>query len=238
MSNLKAVVFDMDDTLLDFLSLKRSCIDSAVSAMINAGLTVPKAKAVERVYQIYYKEGLESQNVLDKFLLQELGQVDYKMLAAGILAYKKTKGQIAPYPGVTSTLSELMRMGIKLAVLSDAPRLQVWTRLTEAHLQDYFEAVVSFDDTGKRKPHPEPFRLVSSKLGVSPSDTLFVGDWFDRDILGGRSAGMVTAYVKYNNSTMQKQDHELDDFVDYKLEAFRDVLGIVKNHEVAVRVGS
>lgn len=226
-------MFDLDDTLLDFMGLKRRCIDSAVDAMTNAGLTVPKAKAVERIYQIYYKEGLENQDIFNIFLQQELGQIDYKILAAAIIAYKKTKSQIAPYPGVPETLVELLRQNIKLGVLTDAPKLAAWTRLTEAHLQDYFSVVIAFEDTNKRKPHPDPFKLVLQKLGVSAGDALMVGDWAERDMLGGRSAGMVTAYVNYNNSTLKKPEHELDDVVDYKLSSFKDIISIVKTQGTA-----
>lgn len=229
---IQGIVFDLDDSLIPFMSLKRSCVDAAVDAMIHTGLTIPKVKAVERIYQIYYKDGLESQEIFDKFMVQELGGIDYKMLAAAVIAYKKTRARITPYPGVPPTLAELLRMGIKLAILSDAPKLQAWTRLTEAHLQDYFEHVVTFEDTNKRKPHPDPFKLVIQKLGTAPGDTLMVGDWASRDMLGGRSAGMVTAYVQYNDSAMQTPDQELEDIVDYKLASFRDITSIVKTHGV------
>jgi putative hydrolase of the HAD superfamily len=228
---IKAAVFDLDDTLLDFLSLKRQCVDSAIDAMIAAGLTLPKAKAVERVYQIYYRDGLEDQEIFNKFLQQEMGQIDYKILAAGVLAYKKSKSLITPYPGVPETLIELIRMNISLAILTDAPKLQAWTRLIESHLQNYFPIVIGFEDTGKRKPHPDPFKMVLSKLGTLPSETLMVGDMIEKDLVGGRGAGMVTAYVMYNSSSVRKPEYEVDDFADYKLTAFPEILNIVKNHK-------
>lgn len=225
---LQAVVFDLDDTLLDFMGLKRVCIDAAVDAMLNNGLTLPKTKAVEKIYQIYYSEGLESQEVFNKFLLQELGAIDYKMLAAAVLAYKKTRSSIVPYPGVTATLTELLRMGLKLGILTDAPKMAAWSRLIDSHLQDYFDVVVGLEDTGKRKPHPDPFKLVLSKLGVQPAQALMVGDYFDRDMLGGRAIGMQTAYVMYSSATTRKPDEETEGIVDYKLQSVKDIVGIVK----------
>lgn len=226
---IKAVLFDLDNTLLDFYTLKRQCIDAAVDAMISAGLTLPKAKAVERIYQIYYKDGLEDQQIFDKFLEQEFKQVDYRLLAAAIVAYRKTKSRISPYPGVSFTLAELLRRGVKLAIVSDAPRLAAWTRLTEAYLPDYFEHIVTFEDTGKRKPSPEPFQLALEKLGVSASDSLFVGDWFDKDIVGAKSLGMKTAYVMYTEDLARKPEAEWEGKVDYKLMSIKDLLSIVKN---------
>lgn len=227
---IKAVVFDLDDTLVDFMALKRQCVAAAVDAMVNAGLTLPREKAIERIYQLYYKEGLEDQQIFDKFLIQEFGEIDYKLLVAAILAYRTTKSRIAPYPGVGRTLAQLLQSGIKIAIVSDAPRIAVWTRLTEAHLVDFFDPyhIISFDDTNKRKPKPEPFKLALSRLDVKPEEAIMVGDWWERDMVGAHEVGMKTAYVMYCESFPRKSDQELDGVVDHKLFHIKDLLGVVR----------
>lgn len=232
---IKAVIFDLDDTLIPFMDTKRMCVDTAVDAMVNNGLTLPKNKAIERIYQIYYKEGLEIQDVFNQFLTQEMGSINYKMLAAAVLAYKRAKSNVAPYPGVTSTLTELLRMGVKLGALTDAPLVQAWSRLTESHLQDYFDVVVGFDNTGKRKPHPDPFKLILQKLETIPDQSLMVGDFFEKDMVGGRAAGMQTGYVMYGNALNRKPDEELEGIVDYKLDKVSNIIDIVKQ-QIPVKV--
>ena len=61
------------------------------------------------------------------------------------------------------------KRGIRLGVVSDAPRLQVWLRLCALGLQHVFDAVVTFDDTNERKPAAAPFREVLRRLGVQRS---------------------------------------------------------------------
>ena len=82
---IKAVVFDFDNTLMDFMKMKRVAVESAVDAMIDAGLPNPHVDAVNRIYTMYDREGIEDQQIFNKFLEKELGHIDYKILAAGII---------------------------------------------------------------------------------------------------------------------------------------------------------
>ncbi len=215
---IKAAVFDIDNTLMDFMRMKRAAVDSAVDAMIDAGLPASKEKMVEKIFKIYWEEGIEDQNIFDKVLLKEFGHVDYRILAAGIVGYKRAKeGIMTLYPHVRMTLAELMKMGIKMGVVSDAPRLPVWMRIVSLGLHHYFEHVVTFDDTGERKPSPKPFKKILSLLKTEPEETLMVGDWAERDIAGAKKLGMKTAWAKYGNEFDTKEsgaDYELGDIID------------------------
>lgn len=65
--------------------------------------------------------------------------VDYKWLAAGIVAYRRARNNyLVTYPHVRSTLAELLRRGLRLAVISDAPRLGAWLRLAQLDLHHMF----------------------------------------------------------------------------------------------------
>ena len=221
---IKAVIFDIDNTLMDFMRMKRASVDAAVDAMIDAGLAIPKAEMVEKIFKIYWQEGIEDQNIFDKVLTSEFGQIDYRILAAGIIGYKRAKdGHMTLYPHVRLTLTELMKSGIKMGVLSDAPRLSVWMRIVGLGLHHYFEHVVTFDDTGEKKPSPKPFQKILGMLDVEPGHAIMVGDWAERDIKGAKALGIQTAWAKYGNEFDTKvsgADHELDDI--------HDLVGIIR----------
>ena len=212
---IKAVIFDIDNTLMDFMRMKRASVDSAVDAMIDAGLTVAKDKMVEKIFKVYWSEGIEYQNIFDKVLTSEFGQIDYKILAAGIIGYKRAKqGHMTLYPHVKLTLTELLKAGIKMGVVSDAPRLPVWLRIVGLELHHYFDYVVTFDDTGEKKPSPKPFKKILSLLKVKPEEAVMVGDWAERDIIGAKNIGIHTVWARYGNEFDTKisgAEHELDD---------------------------
>lgn len=197
---IKAVVFDVDNTLVDFMKFKRTSIEAAVDAMIDAGLDLTPDQASKRIFQIYDEKGIEYQEVFDEFLHDVLGYVDYRILSSGIIAYRRAReGNLVSYPHVRMALLRLARMGLKLGVVSDAPRLQAWMRLASLGMADYFDVVVTYDDTGKRKPAPEPFQKALELLDVSPKEAVMVGDWAERDIVGAKEIGMYTVFARYGD---------------------------------------
>jgi putative hydrolase of the HAD superfamily len=138
-----------------------------------------------RIYKVYDREGIEYQQVFDLFLNEVLGRVDYKILSSAIVSYRRARDSyLVLYPHVNLTLLELLKRGMKLAVVSDAPRLQAWMRLAQLQLQHLFDTVVAFEDTGERKPSPKPFERAIEMLGISPAEAIHVGDWPERDMVG------------------------------------------------------
>jgi len=211
---IKAIVFDLDNTLIDFVKLKDACVSASVDAMIAKGLGISKQEAVKLIFELYHEYGWEYQHIFDKFLEVAKGKVDYKLLATGILAYRKARSEtMKPYANVVPTLKKLKSKGIKLVILSDAPRLQAHLRLAELNLIDFFDIIVTFDDTGRRKPNPAPFKKALEALAMKPQEVLMIGDWPERDIAGAKAVGMRTALAKYglmpNINPEPKADFEI-----------------------------
>ena len=212
---IKAVVFDLDNTLVDFMAMKRQAIDAAIAAMRDAGLRLPSEEIRQRIDRIYEQKGMEFQNVFDELLYDEFSKIDYKILSSGIIAYRKAReAALVPYPHVTMTLVELTKMQLKLGVVSDAPAREAWLRLCYLNFHHIFDAVITHDDSGERKPAPGPFRKVLEKLGVKASESIMVGDWAERDVVGAKQVGMKTAFARYGDTfgtVHSNADYELDD---------------------------
>ena len=215
---IRAIVFDLDNTLTDFMRMKEASIQAAIDGMIDAGLQKPRDELRRRVQAIYDERGLEFQRVFDELLEREFGGVDPKILASGIVAYRRARAsELVLYPHVQMTLLELAKRGIRLGVVSDAPRFQVWLRLCDLGLQHVFDAVVTFDDTGERKPAAAPFREVLRRLNVEPHEAIMIGDWADRDVVGGKSLGMTTVFACYGDTFDTQSsgaDHDIDDLLE------------------------
>lgn len=221
---IKAVIFDLDNTLVNFLRVKREAVDAAVDAMIDAGLKATKEETLKRVYKIYDREGIEDQLIFDKMLAEEYGGIDYRILAAGIIGYRRAKeGHMVLYPHVRLTITQLLKMGILLAIVTDAPRLSAWMRLVSLGLDSYFDAVVSFDDTGKRKPDPAPFKLGLEKLGVKPEEALMIGDWAERDMVGAKAIGMKTVFARYGDDFNTKNSG-----ADFEITDVNQLIDVIK----------
>ena len=215
---IRAIVLDLDNTLVDFMRMKDDAVSAAIEGMIDAGIALPRETLRERIDAIYREHGLEFQQVFDVLLEQEFGSVDPKILASGILAYRRARASaLVLYPHSQMTLIELVRRGIRLGVVSDAPRMQVWLRLCSLSLQHLFDAVVTFDDTRARKPDPAPFREVLRRLGVEPGEALMVGDWAERDVVGGKGLGMKTVFARYGDTFDTQEsgaDYDINDIAE------------------------
>jgi HAD superfamily hydrolase (TIGR02253 family) len=198
---IRAVIFDLDNTLVDFMAMKRQAIDAAIQSMIDAGLRLSTEQVRERIDAIYKERGIEFQNVFDQLLYDVFQKVDYKILSAGIIAYRRAReAALVPYPHVTMTLLQLVKRGLKLAVISDAPGREAWLRLCSLNYHHLFDVVVTFDDTGELKPGRQPFLRALSLLQVDPGDALMVGDWPERDVVGAATVGMTTVFARYGDT--------------------------------------
>ena len=94
----------------------------------------------------------------------------------------------------------LVKKGIKLAVVSDAPSREAWMRIYYLNLYHFFDAVITFDESGERKPSEKPFQMVLNALGLQPDESIMVGDWPERDVVGARQIGMRTAFARYGDT--------------------------------------
>ena len=215
---IRAVIFDLDNTLTDFMRLKETAVEAGVDGMLDAGLQLSREEALAKIHQVYEREGIEDQQAFDKFLLEEFGAIDYRIHAAGIVAYRRASvAALVPYPHVNYTLVELVKQGLRLAVVSDAPRLQAWLRLCALNLHHLIDVVVTYEDTGQHKPHAAPFRRALESLGVEPAEAIMVGDWAERDVVGAKLLGMTTVFARYGDTKATVHsgaDYEIGDCVE------------------------
>ena len=64
---IKGVIFDLDNTLLDFMRMKEVAVKSAIRGMIEAGLEIDEVKSYKDIISIYEEFGWENQKVFDVF---------------------------------------------------------------------------------------------------------------------------------------------------------------------------
>lgn len=205
---IKAIIFDIDNTLIDFLEMKERSLGPAVEAMRSKGLTLSKEDALRKIYEIYQRYGMEYKLIFQEFL-KSVGQFEYRILAAGIVAYREHR-EVKPYPEMIDILKKLKQDGMKLAIVSDAPNLKAWLRLTYMGIEDMFDVVVAFDDTNMYKPAKLPFEKAVAELGVQRGEVLMIGDMPEKDVVGAKEMGFVSCFAKYGNRNVPAQSSGAD----------------------------
>jgi len=220
---IKAVIVDLDNTLLDFMKMKEYAVKAAIAGMIEAGLNIDPEKSYETIIGIYEEEGWENQQVFNDFLNKTIGEVNNKYLAAGIVAYRRAReANLLLYPNVNHTLVELIKRGVKLAVVSDAPSREAWMRIYYLNLHHHFDVVLTFDDTNVRKPSPIPFEMALSQLNIDSEEALMVGDWPERDVVGAKKLGIRTIFARYGDTF-----GTVDSGANWDINDVYEIVGIV-----------
>ena len=226
---LKAILFDLDNTLLDFMKFKKESARAAAKAIIHSGLRESESVLYSKIFAIYDSKGIEYQRTFHD-LLSEYSLSPHQlehMKQAAIIAYTKKKySLLRPQPKVVRTLSSL-KSSYKLGIVTDAPRDKAWQRLVLSGLDLFFYPVVTFNDTHEEKPSVNPFKRALSLLKVRPDEALFVGDNTRKDIIGAKKVGIMTCLAKYGCLNYVPEE----DVADYKIERFEELKRVVKDVE-------
>jgi len=181
---MKAVLFDLDGTLLDSIAplvkswklalekfgLKES--DRTIRKLL--GLSAPEI--VERIAGTLPPEERKRLNEVRREIYEDLWPKEAKL-----------------YPDAVEVL-EALRKKYKLAVISSNKRDRLLRKLKHFKLEKYFDAVVSYEDVGKGKPEPDMVLRACEELEVLPSEAAVVGDAI-YDVEMAKRAGSLSILV-------------------------------------------
>ncbi len=114
--------------------------------------------------------------------------------------WNKNKLLAKPYPETLEALEMLKSKGIKIAIVSNTPKLSVDGILEKFGMDGLFDAVCFSYETGFLKTDTEMFDVVLEKLGVSKEDAIMVGDSMETDIVGAEKAGVMPVLIDRKDS--------------------------------------
>lgn len=180
---IKAVLFDVDGTILDTDEFVFSAVDYTLKKYhLKVSKKTIRAGAGRNLFDYY------------KFILPK---EDYLMLGKIHAKFQEDKHYlIRPFPGVVKVFEKLKEKGIKLAVVSNRQRDSLVKSLRITGIFKYFEAVVSAEDVEHTKPHKDHTLKALEMLGVNKNEAVMVGD-SEHDILSAKSAGVKTVGITH-----------------------------------------
>ncbi|WP_456368154.1 TIGR02253 family HAD-type hydrolase [Thermococcus sp.] len=224
---IKAVIFDLDDTIVDTTRLAEMARRNAIENMIRYGLPVDFDTAYKELVELINEYGSNFGKHFD-YLLRRLDvQPDPKLIAAGIIAYHNTKlAYLRSVRGARRVLLELKRDGYKLAIVTDGDPIKQWEKILRLGLDEYFDQVFISDYLGVKKPHPKIYLKALKKLDVKPEEAVMVGDRLYSDIFGAKSVGMNTIWFRYGKYSNRELDYL--DYADFVVNTLEEIPKIVR----------
>lgn len=210
MRGIKAVLFDLDETLID-APAGLDAAHEAVARKLRDYLREHGIRADEATIRSKLDEFDDLMNMETKYnrdewwpvLLRELGlrkKVSRQTIEELTKLYWNTYSNVSgPYPDAVPTLNHLKEKGYRLGLITDTdgkPGIKR-KRLKRLDFIGLFDVVVvGGEDTSRTKPSPEPFLLAASKLGLRVEECVVVGDKPFTDIKGAKIAGMRAVWIR------------------------------------------
>ena len=137
-NKIKAVLFDLENTLFDSSAHKKRCVVLAVQSMINAGLKMEKEEAENLLWEEYLNTFHGPQVISD--FLKNNNQMIPEILEAGINGYRKVWTEsMNSYPEVKETLTQLKSLGLRLGMITDAQIKKALKRTEALGLLDFLD---------------------------------------------------------------------------------------------------
>ena len=153
-----------------------------------------------------------------RIVLKEAGMAaDEKIVLRLLGMMQQAKMDLVLFDDVMPALDDLKKRSLKLGLISNIEQNMTAT-LDKLGLSSKLDIVVTSQDAGFTKPQPEIFQYALKKAGVKPAEAVYVGDQYQVDVIGAKSAGMKGILIDRDNYYQEKLDcpkiKSLKDLVD------------------------
>ncbi len=187
LNGVKAVVFDLDDTLYS----EKEYIKSGYKAVASI---VPEIENAESRMWAFFEDG---KSAIDELLLSE-EIYSHELKEKCLEVYRFHRPDIHLYDGVVEMLTQFRAQGLQLGIITDGRPEGQRAKIKALRLNEYVDHIIVTDELGGveyRKPHTQAFVLMKNRLNVGFSEMCYVGDNIRKDFIPCNRLGIRSIYV-------------------------------------------
>ncbi len=211
--NIKAVIFDLDDTLYDYSGLhKQALVFVAQRFSEKLGVSSEDFLRIYEDAREYVKREMRD-------CASRHNRILYFQKLAELLEHRPAKDTLDMYEcywgyllrhmkladGVRECFWHLKKEHVKIAICTDLTAHIQHRKLKQLQIEDDIDVFVSSEEAEEEKPAPKMFDLVLRKLHLSSGEVVYVGDSFKKDIAGAAKAGIFPIWIT-KETYMEKAD--------------------------------
>lgn len=220
----RAVFFDIDDTLLGTSSFAETARKAAINMIVENGLPIEEEEAYDILKEIIAEKGSNYNKHFNILTKRVIGQEDPFLIALGMTTYHNVKfALLQPFPRSSAILLYLKTKGYKLGAITNGITIKQWEKLIRLNLHPFFDIVITSEEVGYEKPHPEIFKEALKRMYCSAEKSTMVGNKFETDALGAVNAGMNAILVNCNLKFEEEQRIEDEKLPITVLDSISDV---------------
>lgn len=196
---IKAVIFDIDNTMYDFDETNRIA-RAALTDFCTSAFSVSSeefqdifSRAQRMVERRTGMDCAANHNRLIRFQcileLLHVGRPSYALQMYHIY-WDTLIAAMKPEPGLIPLISALHSKNVLMGIGSDMTAYIQYKKLEKLGVLDYMDGIVTSEEAGAEKPAPRLFELCVEKMGCRPDECVFIGDSLKKDVKGAIAGGL------------------------------------------------
>lgn len=221
---IKAVIFDLFGTLIDSFNAQEY---RQVLSEMASSLSIPENSFYELWSGSFNQRALGVYKTLEEsfnFISRKLNKpIDENGIEKAIRIRKDyTKRTLVPRQDAIDTLKQLIRLGLKIGLISDCT-FEVPQMWNTTMLSQHFNSVIFSCSVGIKKPDPKIYHLMCKKLKVKPKNCVYIGDGSSQELSGALQVGMFPILIR-SSTEKDSVRYDEDDWDGPKISSLSEIL--------------
>lgn len=220
---IRAVVFDLDDTLYPEISYAEDGFRKAAAVLENL---YGVKNAYQKIRTLFDED---RQGVFDRLCSSE--SLPEKAVEDAVDTYRKNQPEkLEFYPKTKDVLQYLRQNGFKTGIITDGRPFSQRAKIRALGAEAYFDAIIVTDEIGReyRKPHPRAFEEMARKLNVRTEEMMYVGDNPQKDFAVKEYLPLKTVQIR-TGGLYQDAEYRNDIVPDEIVADIREILELVRS---------
>ena len=207
---IKAVIFDLDGTLLNRDESVKKFIDHQYDRLYKWVNHIPKEDYITRFIELdhrgYVWKDKVYQQLTEEFAIRG---VTWEELLQDYISH--FKDHCIPFPNLVDLLEELRRNQWILGIITNGMGQFQMDSIKALGIEKYFEAILVSEWEGLKKPDPAIFLRALYRLNASPNHSVYVGDHLENDVKASQKAGMEGIWKKDTQWSNVEAEYMIED---------------------------
>lgn len=192
---IKAVIFDLDGTLLNRDASVETFIESQYERLKNCLGHISKELYISRFIELDCRGYVWKNKVYQQLITEfNIKGITWEQLLHDYLA--EFKKHCIPFPNLNSILEALKKQSILIGIITNGMGQFQMDNITALGIEKYFKTIVISEWEGVKKPNPEIFEKALKQLNVLANESVYVGDHPENDVIAAGKVGMKTIWKK------------------------------------------
>jgi putative hydrolase of the HAD superfamily len=193
LKNINAVIFDLDDTLLDRTKTFSLYCEYLTDGFLKNKISPDEKENTLLMLRDMDKNGYENRTVFYSKIIN-IWNLEYTAEELEKDWFEQFDKYSVPAYKLIETL-EYLHKKYKLAIITNGSSYMQNKKIDKLGIRKYFKEIIISGDVGIKKPEKNIFILCCNRLNIEPSEAVYIGDNYEIDIMGATGAGLNAIWI-------------------------------------------